>query len=190
MDDETKRYIRNGIIIVVCIIGGVGPFSFLKGLFEDKPEPPIVNYPISTSSAYEETEMANDDEIEGNIYESERTTISGGENITSGGHVYPVEQSNPGYVNYNSAPATSSSYPSSSESQSTTNSETYPSTRKQCMFLHATDKAHCGGSGICQRCGGDGLMDDMFGGGANSIECSSCGHSGKCSTCHGTGYID
>lgn len=187
MDDETKRYIRNGIIIVVCIIGGIGPFSFLKGLFEDKPEPQIVNYPIPTSSAYKETEIANDDEIKEHTPEPTRTVVPEEENITSGSYIYPVAPSNPGYVNSNSAPSTSYS---SSESQSTTNSETYSKPRRQCMYLFATDKAHCGGSGRCEMCGGDGWMDDIFGGGPNSIECSSCRGSGRCATCHGSGYLD
>ncbi len=186
MDDEIKGYIRNGIIIVVCIIGGIGPFSFFKGC-DDKPEPlpHIDNYPISTSSTYED-----DYEMEDNIDEPEQTTIPSGENISSGGNVYYFTPNNQEYGNYNNATDSYTNQSSSSEYQSNTNSGTSPQTRKECMFLYASDMAHCGGTGICQRCGGDGWMDDMFGGGPNTIECSSCRGSGKCSTCHGTGFID
>jgi tetratricopeptide (TPR) repeat protein len=46
----------------------------------------------------------------------------------------------------------------------------------------------CYGSGNCSTCGGDGLMDNHYGGKYNAIKCSSCSW-GKCRSCSGSGKV-
>lgn len=174
---------------MVCIIGGIGPFTFFKGIFKNKPEPHIVNYPILSSSTYEEKENANDD-IDGYNDKPTHTSVSSEQNPSTRDIVYPNEQSYTGNYNYYNDQTSSATTTSYTQSQNTTNNDVHSQPRKQCMPLYANDMAHCGGTGKCQRCGGDGLVDDMFGGGPNSLECSSCRHSGKCSSCNGSGFLN
>lgn len=54
-------------------------------------------------------------------------------------------------------------------------------------YTSTYNKYYCWGSGKCQWCGGDGLIDGI--GGYNNVDCPNCDYksNGKCSYCHGTG---
>lgn len=56
--------------------------------------------------------------------------------------------------------------------------------KKDCPSLYKNNgKWFCVNTGKCGMCGGDGLMDDMFGQGPNSLKCTLCGGTGKCKYC-------
>lgn len=55
---------------------------------------------------------------------------------------------------------------------------------KNCPSLKIHNgKWYCNNTGECGMCGGDGLMDGMFGQGPNSHKCTLCGGTGKCKYC-------
>ena len=55
---------------------------------------------------------------------------------------------------------------------------------KNCPSLKIHNgKWYCNNTGECGMCGGDGLMDGMFGQGPNSHKCTLCGGTGKYKYC-------
>lgn len=77
---------------------------------------------------------------------------------------------------------------SSSRSSSASGGSAYGQSVKpkssDCESLRVNNgKWYCANTGRCGMCGGDGLMDGMFGQGANSHKCTLCGGTGRCKYC-------
>lgn len=85
---------------------------------------------------------------------------------------------------YSSSASSSSSYSGSAGTEVST-SVTSSSSSESCPSLKVSrGKWYCNNTGKCGMCGGDGLMDDMFGHGPNSLKCTLCGGTGKCKYCN------
>ena len=86
-----------------------------------------------------------------------------------------------------------SSYPESSSSyyQNDGGGSSYQSPSSSgsrlCRKLGAHDNAHCGGSGVCSKCNGNGKYFDTSYGYNRWVSCTYCGGSGRCGRCGGTG---
>ena len=86
-----------------------------------------------------------------------------------------------------------SSYPESSSSyyQNDGGGSSYQSPSssgsRRCKKIHAQDNAHCGGSGVCSKCNGNGKYFDTSYGNSRWVSCTYCGGSGRCGSCGGTG---
>lgn len=83
--------------------------------------------------------------------------------------------------------SSTSSYSSSSGAVSSevSTSVTPSSSSQSCPSLKVNlGKWYCNNTGKCGMCGGDGLMNDMFGNGPNSLKCTLCGGTGKCKYCN------
>lgn len=77
----------------------------------------------------------------------------------------------------------------SSNSSSNGSSGNSSATSRTCKKLSVSDLAHCGGSGVCQRCNGQKrYWDNSFGNGHWVDPCIICGGTGKCPSCNGTGH--
>ena len=77
-------------------------------------------------------------------------------------------------------------YGNSSSSSSYSSSSS--SSERRCVRSSASDYAHCGGSGICQKCNGKKKYYDTSYGNARWVDpCVVCKGTGKCPGCNGTG---
>lgn len=85
---------------------------------------------------------------------------------------------------YNSTSGTTNSSVGTTYSSESSSSSASSSSKSSCPSLKVSHgKYYCTNTGRCGMCGGDGLMDDQFGQGANSHKCTLCGGTGKCKYC-------
>lgn len=79
-------------------------------------------------------------------------------------------------------------YGNSSSNSTYTSSSSSSSSERRCVRSSASDYAHCGGSGICQKCNGKKKYYDTSFGNARWVDpCPVCNGTGKCPGCNGTG---